>query len=204
MYIEHEQPTEAELAVYFLEEFQSSILLCFSSEANLRWLNDERRIAAEKLLRSEFEKFAKLCLKSIFITLTRINSIDRTHKMWIQTNNRPTIFRVGYYFDRYCDNVLDQNNLFASIGLQLHGGSNDFGQNEWKQLFSMRYFNPIWVIASAFIHELNIGDSCLALSTLINELEIQENATKELKKLLQLDSIFLTQWSNNVLSNISK
>jgi hypothetical protein len=202
MFIENEIPTDCEIAVYFMEYFQLSVLLGFSRGSQKYWMDEERKKACELLRRSEYERFSKTCLASIFETLRKINSIDRNHVMWNQTNKRPIVGRFGDYYHSYCDSKFTETDLFASIGLQLHGGSNYFGQDEWKQLYEMKSYPPEWVLASGILFDLNIGKSEVPLASLLNDLSIKREAQIELSNLENSDNGYLKKWARNVLQKL--
>ena len=131
MYIDNEIPTDGELAVYFLENFNSSVLLTFSSESTLRWSEEVEKVTS-LLQRTEYEKFTKLCLSSIFFVLSGINNVSRDNDLWNNTNNRPTLGRIGEYFN---SKELNETELEDLLEFDLLGELNPFRITEYYEYY---------------------------------------------------------------------
>jgi hypothetical protein len=84
----HEYPTSEELQAYLHEHLDRSMFSDWSKATDG---------AAVSIVRQNGQVFSARAYEALLTGLSRLNELPRTNPFWRNTNNRPTIYKLGEF-----------------------------------------------------------------------------------------------------------
>jgi hypothetical protein len=113
----------------------------------------------------------------IWRALNELNALDRSHALWINTNRRPTIFKLRDFADlRLAADAEDEFALWTQAAMDSFYGSNDFGSEYWKRLWEIGNLDICWPIRAGLWNEMMLGFGGGLMANLIVQMAAQAAA----------------------------
>ena len=207
--LEHEFPSDDELRRHLAEHLKSSPL-CWTAQRveghECRALVGipELEGALADLHTLGVDRFIVRATESILSSLRRLNNLPRSDPFWLNTNNRPTIFKLC----EFCKRILrtdpgDKLALWTLGSLQVFFGSDDFGQHYWKDLYAAGDFDMCLAVFASLLSELNVGAMEKALSKLLTETDSIKEVTPLLERLRGSSSRRIAEWAEALTGALS-
>jgi len=198
-----EVPSDEALQAYCEEHLRNSI---FSLIASSR-LELERTYAADIVLAIETlhtvggERFCELAMSSILDSLRRLNRLPRTDPFWVNTNKRPTIYKLP----DFCKGILidephDVLSLWTLGSITVWSYSNQFGQHYWERLYRLGQVELTSALTAALLIQITSNDTAQQFAEFLQESDAIVEGSSHLTRLREHGAAFLCTWVDRVLA----
>jgi hypothetical protein len=196
----HEFPSDEELQAYCDEHFlRSAFWLMRQSRSELESMYPpETLLAVESLRALGCEDFCRRGMESIRDSLRRLNRLPRTDPLWVNTNSRPTIYKLP----GFCKRILSEEpgdvlSLWTMGSLSVWAFSNHFGQDWWAQLYRLGQLQLIHALHAALLIQITSNDTADQMAEFLLEIGAVENAAPILAE-FHAGAPFLVYWVDRV------
>jgi hypothetical protein len=198
----HETPSQHELDAYLREHLSHSMFAAFGMTPEQLSQSFPAGVAEAfiSLGRLDGQAFALRAFEATFAGLNRMNSLPRSDEFWLNTNRRPTIYKLPDFCRmKLIEDPRDPEALWVAAIIPVWFGHNDFGQEAWLELSRLPGFEARWPLCAALTVHLTAHFTEEQVSDFLREADATREATPILRRIADEGEGLCVTWANRVL-----